>query len=180
MNKVSALLSSKKINSARLSVAKQIGGKQDTTRRYTRRSTCGAKGQGAQVKAEMAPSEAIEFETGMAVARGVLVVEEAISFLKTPLQSMNFIVFSTQSARTDAGLAALLTQRVMVTDNAEEFRERAAIYEFSIIDIARAKQNREQIAQQISVDWSRLRLKSKHSYILRLASDGESILEAVE
>ena len=64
------------------------------------------------------------------------------------------------AALTDEEAAALLMQRVLVTNSAEAFREMAAIHEFSLIDTLKAGHDPDGVAKQISSAWSKLRLKA--------------------
>jgi hypothetical protein len=123
---------------------------------------------------------AANFHPRIAMARGVLMLDENLLALQQPLEQKNFKVYTVKTGMKDEQIAPLLAHRIFVTNNAKDFRESAAVYEFSIIDTANALQDPQTLARQISDAWIQMSLKGKQPFILRLMKQGDPVLEQVE
>jgi hypothetical protein len=93
---------------------------------------------------------ASSFQPHMAMARGVLILDENVLFLQTLLERKNFKVYTVPRGAMDEQIAPLLAHRVLVTNNIGDFFEVAAIHEFSIIDTSNARQDPITLAAEIS------------------------------
>jgi hypothetical protein len=59
------------------------------------------------------------FRTHMAMARGVMILNENTLFLQEPLEKKNFCVYRVQAGMKDQQIAPLLARRIFVTNNAK-------------------------------------------------------------
>jgi hypothetical protein len=94
----------------------------------------------------------------MFVKRGVLILDDCLGALESPLKSRNFWVnlISVDTASVDAAdqqMDGLLTHRVLITEHSKDFLEAAVIHEFGIIDTAQATKEPEKLADIISREW---------------------------
>ena len=121
-----------------------------------------------------------DFHPKVAMARGLLILDENVFFLKAPLESKRFRVRVVQASLKDDQIAGMLAHRIFVTNNADDFRQYAAEEEFSIIDTSKASQEPEGLASMISEAWIRLQLRGKQPFILRLMRNGRHTLEDIE
>jgi len=112
-------------------------------------------------------------------ARGVLVVHDRPE-LFGPLMKMSFMVFPLPHDVNKEEIGPLLAHRVLVSDSVDLYREAAAIYEFSIIDIANYDHDAPSLAGEISRLWMKLGLKHKQGFVLSLRREGEPSFEEVE
>jgi len=116
----------------------------------------------------------------LAMARGVLILDENLLFLQKPLEAKNFKVYTLPRGLKDEQIAPLLAHRIFVTNNAEDFRQEAPEKEFSIIDTSGALQDPEALAKQISRLWIGLKLNTQRPFVLKLRRDGSGVLEPIE
>lgn len=112
-------------------------------------------------------------------ARGVLVVHNEHELIRQ-LQKKSFMVLPLADDVDGDEIGPLLAHRVLVTSNAEFYRELAAIHEFSIIDIVNYDRDPFSLAGEISRLWMELGLKRKQTFVLTLRRGGESLLEEIE
>jgi hypothetical protein len=121
-----------------------------------------------------------DFLPRTAIARGVFILAEELRALQRPLESMNFKVFALSPGLKEEQIALLLAQRVLVTNKASDFQEIAAICECSIIEIGNIDRGALLLSKEISQTWTRLGLKHKQPFLLRLYLDAEPVLTDIE
>jgi hypothetical protein len=133
----------------------------------------------------------LNFHPDVVLARAVMVVDEDLSALIPLLEDLGFRVFSfmpgineermAHSTLDDLEIAHLLCNRILVSRRAREFRYAAPVHEFSVIDVAECPQDDlASVAQEISQQWTQLRLRDKQPFTLRLRRDGVPVLEDLE
>jgi hypothetical protein len=114
------------------------------------------------------------------MARGVLILDEHLYQLEQPLAQKNFKVYRVTSGMQDDQIAKELAHRILVTNNAADFREAAAIHEFSIIDTRSTLKDPAVLAEQISRVWIEAELRSKQPFYARLNQDGTATVTSIE
>jgi hypothetical protein len=115
----------------------------------------------------------------MFVKRGVLILDEGLRALESPLKSRNFWVHIISAVATDQRMD-LLTHRVLITENSKEFLEAAVIHEFGIIDTAQATKEPEKLADIISSEWLAGSLRMRQPFIDRISADGPVAVVEIE
>jgi hypothetical protein len=115
-----------------------------------------------------------------AMARGVLVLDENLFFLKDELENKRFKVRFVKEGQTDEEIISDLTHRILVTNNPKDFLRAAPIEEFSIIDTTNAVKDAKVLATQISNAFTDLELKSKQPFLLQLKKSGKPVLRLID
>lgn len=115
----------------------------------------------------------------MPTARGVLILDETLDRLRSQLEEKNFKVYRVASHMTDEQIAPLLAHRVFVTNNPDQYRELAAIHEFSIIHTGATSKDPASVAQQISRVWIDESLRARQPFYARLLQDGSVVISDI-
>jgi hypothetical protein len=115
----------------------------------------------------------------MYVKRGVLILDEGLSALVSPLKSRNFWVHMISAVATDQQMD-LVTHRVLITENSKDFLEAAVIHEFGIVDMAQATKDPEELADIISREWLAGSLRMRQPFFARISADGSLTLREIE
>jgi hypothetical protein len=118
-------------------------------------------------------------------SRGVLILEEGLKALESPLKSRNFRVHriafdSTSVDAADQDVYQMLMHRVLVTDHSKDFLEAAAIHEFGIIDTAQATKDPEELADIISSEGFVSSLRGRGPSIAQVGADGSVAVKEIE
>ena len=108
------------------------------------------------------------------MSRGRLVVDENLLKLAPELQKRRFVVFVPKQGMHDEEIKhQLLSGRVLITNNPDDFRYDVPIMEFSMIDTTGVNKDSVFLAEMISRAWIDFELGSKHHFILKLQPDGK-------
>ena len=115
----------------------------------------------------------------MYVKRGVLILEEGLSALESPLKSRNVWVHMISAVAADQQMD-LLVHRVLITEHSKDFLEAAVIHEFSIIDTSQATKEPEKLADIISSEWLAGSLRMRQPFIARISGNGSVTVREIE
>ncbi len=116
-----------------------------------------------------------------ALARATLVLDENLFSLKPELEKRNFKVITVPSGMADDTIKQqILSHRIFVTNNPEDFKYDVPVLEFSVIDTTRAPKDPITLASLISKAFVDYGLKSKGQFILSLHGSGKHRLQVAK
>jgi hypothetical protein len=115
------------------------------------------------------------------MSRGIIWVDENLSFLVEPLKQKNFNVKIPPKGTEDSYIINyLIPGKKFITNNSKHFEDDIPVQEYGLICTENVTKDPEKLAQIISKAWIDLELRNKDSFKLTLYNDGKHLLEFKE
>ena len=128
------------------------------------------------------PSERILEKFSVAMARGILVIDENVSTLAAPLGGLNIRIIEPPKGMSDTDIMKyIIANRTIVTKNSKDFVDHASSYDFGIIALdslsfidSEPDGAKNKTVQLISKAITKYSVWSKrHGFIIRLKDNGK-------
>jgi hypothetical protein len=138
-------------------------------------------------KGSIPPTKDIgSFESYFLKDKGVLLLDTGLtnfSEWEETLRSMEFRVYTVDLGLRKSAIAPVLARRILLTSKSadySDFREFAAIHEFSIIDTSKTSLGPIELAKIISKLWRTLSRRSRQPFVLKISKKGVPFIEHIE